>query len=74
MRTFRFSSFAEAFGWMASVAIVADKLDHHPEWSNVYSRVDVELTTHDAKGLSERDFELARVMDELAGPKASGSR
>ncbi len=65
-RTFRFESFAEAFGWMASVAIVADKLDHHPEWRNVYSRVEVELTTHDAGGLSERDFELARVMDELA--------
>ncbi len=66
VRTFRFGSFAEAFGWMASVAIVADKLDHHPEWRNVYSRVEVELTTHDAGGLSERDFELARAMDELA--------
>ena len=65
-RTFRFASFAEAFGWMTSVAIVADRLDHHPEWRNVYSRVEVELTTHDAGGLSERDFELARVMDELA--------
>ena len=65
-RTFRFGSFAEAFGWMTSIAIVADKLDHHPEWRNVYSRVEVELTTHDAGGLSERDFELARVMDELA--------
>jgi 4a-hydroxytetrahydrobiopterin dehydratase len=51
---------------MTSIAIVADKLDHHPEWRNVYSRVEVELTTHDAGGLSERDFELARVMDELA--------
>lgn len=67
-RSFRFRSFAEAFGWMTSVAIVADKLDHHPEWRNVYSRVEVELTTHDAGGLSERDFVLARTMDELAGP------
>ena len=69
-RTFRFGSFAEAFGWMTSVAIVADKLDHHPEWRNVYSRVEVELTTHDAGGLSERDFTLARAMDELAGSDA----
>lgn len=66
-RRFQFGSFAEAFGWMTSVAIVADKLDHHPEWRNVYSRVEVELTTHDAGGLSESDFELARAMDELAG-------
>ncbi len=66
LRTFRFGSFAEAFGWMTSIAIVADRLDHHPEWRNVYSRVEVELTTHDVGGLSDRDFELARAMDELA--------
>lgn len=65
-RQFRFGSFAEAFGWMASVALVAEKLDHHPEWRNVYARVDVELTTHDAGGVSERDFELAAAMDALA--------
>ena len=66
VRSFRFASFVEAFGWMASVALVAEKLDHHPEWRNVYGRVDVELTTHDAEGLTARDFELAAVMDELA--------
>jgi 4a-hydroxytetrahydrobiopterin dehydratase len=65
-RTFRFGSFAEAFGWMTSAAIVADKLDHHPEWRNVYDRVEVELTTHDAGGLTGRDFALARAMDDLA--------
>ena len=70
VRTFRFGSFARAFGWMSSVAIVADKLDHHPEWRNVYATVEVELTTHDAGGLSERDFALARAMDELAAADA----
>lgn len=65
-RTFRFGSFLEAFGWMSSVAPVAEKLNHHPEWSNVYSKVEVELTTHDVGGLSERDFELAAEMDRLA--------
>jgi 4a-hydroxytetrahydrobiopterin dehydratase len=66
-REFRFESFARAFGWMASVALVAEKLDHHPEWRNVYARVAVELTTHEAGGVTERDFELAAAMDELAG-------
>ncbi|MDJ0853207.1 MAG: 4a-hydroxytetrahydrobiopterin dehydratase [Myxococcota bacterium] len=65
-RTFRFGSFVEAFGWMASVALVAEKLDHHPEWRNVYATVEVELTTHDAGGLTELDFELAAAMDDLA--------
>ena len=60
-------SFVEAFGWMASVALVAEKLDHHPEWRNVYATVEVELTTHDAGGLTDRDFELAAAMDDLAG-------
>ena len=53
------------------MAIFADKLDHHPEWRNVYSRVDVELTTHDAGGLSERDVKLARFIDSIAGRKAA---
>jgi 4a-hydroxytetrahydrobiopterin dehydratase len=66
VREFRFGSFVEAFGWMASVALVAEKLDHHPEWRNVYSRVAVELTTHAAGGVTERDLELAAAMDELA--------
>ena len=65
-RSFRFGSFVEAFGWMSSVALVAEKLNHHPEWRNVYSKVEVDLSTHDVGGLSERDFELAAEMDRLA--------
>lgn len=66
-REFEFAGFAEAFGFMASVAIVAEKLDHHPDWSNSYRRVAIGLTTHDAGGLTELDFELARRINELAG-------
>ena len=66
-RTFRFSDFAEAFGWMTRVAIHADKADHHPEWFNVYDRVEITLTTHDAGGLSERDVAMAAFMDGTAG-------
>lgn len=65
-KTFRFGDFAEAFGFMARIAIVAEKMNHHPEWFNVYNRVEVVLTTHDADGLTMRDIELARVMDEAA--------
>jgi len=65
-RRFQFADFVTAFGWMSSVALVAEKLDHHPEWKNVYNRIDVELTTHDCKGLSARDFELAKAMERLA--------
>lgn len=65
-RTFKFGDFAEAFGFMSEVAIHADKLDHHPEWSNVYRTVEVKLTTHSAKGLTELDFDLARRMDKAA--------
>ena len=65
-RTFRFSGFAEAFGWMTRIAIEADKADHHPEWFNVYDRVEVTLTTHDAGGLSARDVAMAKVMDGAA--------
>ncbi len=64
-RRFVFKDFVSAFGFMSSCALVAERMDHHPEWSNVYNRVDVELTTHDCSGLSERDFALARRMDEL---------
>lgn len=64
-RQFRFADFAQAFGFMASVAIIAEKMDHHPEWSNVYNRVDVLLTTHDANGLSERDAKLAEAIEAL---------
>ena len=66
-REFRFPDFVRAFGFMSSAALVAEKLDHHPEWSNVYGRVVVDLTTHDAGGLTALDLELARRMNELAG-------
>lgn len=62
-RDFRFASFVEAFGFMTRVALVAEKMDHHPEWSNVYDRVSVDLTTHDAGGITELDFRLAAAMD-----------
>ena len=66
-RKFVFKDFNEAFGFMARAALVAEKLDHHPEWSNVYKTVDVTLSTHDAGGLTELDIKLAEVMDKLAG-------
>ena len=66
-KEFKFGSFAEAIGWMVSVAIYADKIDHHPNWSNVYSKVTVELWTHDMDGLSNWDVALARKMNLLAG-------
>jgi 4a-hydroxytetrahydrobiopterin dehydratase len=66
-KTYQFGSFAEAMGWMTSVAIYAEKIDHHPEWSNVYNRVTVDLITHDLGSLSTLDLALARRMDEL-GP------
>jgi 4a-hydroxytetrahydrobiopterin dehydratase len=61
-RTFRFGDFAEAFAFMTRVAIHAEKVDHHPEWFNVYNRVEITLTTHDAGGLSKRDVALAEVI------------
>ena len=66
-KTFVFKDFADAFGWMTRVAIWAEKWDHHPEWSNVYKTVKVELITHDVDGLSALDAKLARKMDGLAG-------
>jgi 4a-hydroxytetrahydrobiopterin dehydratase len=66
-RTFKFRSFGQAFGFMTQAALAAEKLDHHPEWSNVYSTVEVRLTTHDSGGLTKRDFALARAMDKAAG-------
>lgn len=65
-RRFQFKSFNAAFGFMARCALAAEKLDHHPEWSNVYNKVDVRLTTHDADGLTELDFKLAAKMDRFA--------
>ena len=68
-KTFKFDSFAAAIGWMVSVAVYADKIDHHPEWRNVYSRVWVDLWTHDLEAISSRDIDLARQMEKLAGSK-----
>lgn len=65
-KTYRFANFSVAWGFMCRVALAAEKADHHPEWFNVYNRVDVVLTTHDANGLSSRDIELARIMDAFA--------
>ena len=65
-REFRFRDFSQAFGFMTRAAIAAEQLDHHPEWFNVYNRVVVDLVTHDAGGISPRDFELATKMDAFA--------
>lgn len=64
-RILRFADFAEAFGFMTRVAILAEKADHHPEWFNVYNRVEILLTTHDAGGLSQRDVHLASAIDAV---------
>lgn len=63
IRTFRFADFSAAWGFMNRVALYAEKADHHPEWFNVYNRVEVTLTTHDADGLSKRDADMARAME-----------
>jgi len=63
VKTFKFKSFIRAFGWMSQIAIWAEKLNHHPEWFNVYNKVEVKLTTHDAGGISELDFKLATKME-----------
>ena len=65
-KTFRFKNFSAAFGWMTRVAMAAEQADHHPEWFNVYNRVEVTLATHDADGLTEKDIALATKMDKLA--------
>jgi 4a-hydroxytetrahydrobiopterin dehydratase len=65
-RQFVFSDFNAAFGFMARTALIAEKLDHHPEWFNVYNKVEVTLATHDAGGVTERDIKLAQAMDRLA--------
>ena len=67
VKTFKFADFNAAFGWMTRVALAAEKLDHHPEWFNVYSRVEVLLATHDAGGVTELDVTLAKIMDAAAG-------
>lgn len=65
-RSYRFADFNAAFGWMTRVALMAEKLDHHPDWRNSYNRVEVVLTTHDAGGLTDLDFQLAAFMDRVA--------
>ena len=65
-KEFHFADFNEAFGFMTRVAIAADKADHHPEWFNVYNKVRITLTTHDADGLSQRDVDLARFIEKAA--------
>jgi 4a-hydroxytetrahydrobiopterin dehydratase len=64
-KQFQFGTFGEAWGFMSQVALLAEKMDHHPEWFNVYNRVDIVLSTHDAGGLSERDIKLARAIDGI---------
>jgi 4a-hydroxytetrahydrobiopterin dehydratase len=66
-KTFEFKNFNEAFGFMTRVAMKAERMDHHPEWFNVYKKVVVTLATHDADGISELDIELAKFMDKAAG-------
>jgi 4a-hydroxytetrahydrobiopterin dehydratase len=70
-RTFQFADFVTAFGFMASVALVAERMNHHPDWSNVYRTVRVELSTHDAGGITRLDLELATAMSALAAPLAA---
>ena len=65
-KTFKFAGFAQAFGFMAECALFAERIDHHPEWSNVYRTVQVRLSTHSAKGLSKLDFDMAAFMDKAA--------
>ncbi|MDJ0599544.1 MAG: 4a-hydroxytetrahydrobiopterin dehydratase [Crocosphaera sp.] len=65
-RQLQFNSFVEAFGFMSSVALVAESMGHHPEWCNVYNRVTIDLTTHDAGGITNKDLELAKKVNELA--------
>ncbi|WFU08577.1 4a-hydroxytetrahydrobiopterin dehydratase [Rhizobium sp. CB3090] len=69
-KSFKFRNFVEAFGFMAEAALAAEKFNHHPEWFNVYSRVDVKLTTHDANGLTEQDIKLAKAMEKAAARRA----
>ena len=71
-RSFKFRNFNEAWGFMTRIALYAEKQDHHPEWFNVYNRVDITLTTHECGGLSEREVKLATIIDRLAAGVAAG--
>jgi 4a-hydroxytetrahydrobiopterin dehydratase len=66
-REFKFSDFVQAFGFMTQAALLAERAAHHPEWFNVYNRVIVDLTTHEAQGITQKDFDLARQMEQIAG-------
>lgn len=66
-KSYRFADFNAAFGFMTRVALKADQMDHHPEWSNVYNKVEIILTTHDAGGVTDKDVALAKFMDKIAG-------
>jgi 4a-hydroxytetrahydrobiopterin dehydratase len=68
-KTFKFKNFSEAFGFMSRVALAAEKMDHHPDWKNVYDTVEIELSSHDIGGVGERDVKLAGIIDTLAGAK-----
>lgn len=70
-RSFTFADFAQAFGFMAQVAVHAERMNHHPEWSNVYHRVDVVLTTHDIEGISQNDIDMALLMDRISAGLAA---
>ncbi len=65
-RDFKFPDFAHAFGFMATAAVLIEKMNHHPEWLNVYNRVSVDLTTHDSGGITDKDVELAKLLDSIA--------
>lgn len=67
LREFKFENFVQAWGFMSSCALVAEAMNHHPDWSNVWNRVTVELTTHDAGGITKNDLDLARRMNEISG-------
>jgi 4a-hydroxytetrahydrobiopterin dehydratase len=65
-QSFKFKTFGEAFAFMTHIALLAEKADHHPEWSNVYNKVDITLTTHDSGGVTEKDLNLAKAIDSIA--------
>ncbi len=74
-QSFKFKSFAEAWSFMSHVALLAEKMDHHPDWSNSYNKVEVSLSSHDAGGITQRDLDLARAIDDDVGvPGAPGSQ